>query len=157
MVCLRDAVCRFAQGVAMARTSCYPSDLTDEEWALVERLLPPADGGGRPEKHLCRTDARRLRRGDGMLGQRGRPQPRRTERDPLRAIGRHRSIYIQNAIATVLLPCWSRGAGWEPRPHPCRCGAKSILVVLADAHPAIPCSTRAAASPGAAAGVPARP
>lgn len=25
----------------------YPSDLTDEEWALVERLIPPAKRGGR--------------------------------------------------------------------------------------------------------------
>ncbi|MFV2180021.1 IS5 family transposase [Actinomadura sp. LOL_011] len=38
----------------MARTSRYPSDLTDDEWALVEPLLPPADGGGRPEKHARR-------------------------------------------------------------------------------------------------------
>ncbi|MEV3927285.1 IS5 family transposase [Actinomadura coerulea] len=35
----------------MARMSRYPSDLTDDEWTLVEPLLPPADGGGRPEKH----------------------------------------------------------------------------------------------------------
>ncbi|GAA0601271.1 IS5 family transposase [Actinomadura welshii] len=35
----------------MSRQSCYPSDLTDDEWALVEPLLPPAGGGGRPEKH----------------------------------------------------------------------------------------------------------
>lgn len=26
----------------------YPSDLTDEEWALVEPLIPPAKRGGRP-------------------------------------------------------------------------------------------------------------
>ena len=26
----------------------YPSDLTDEEWAILEPLLPPAKGGGRP-------------------------------------------------------------------------------------------------------------
>ncbi|MFF0523467.1 IS5 family transposase [Actinomadura nitritigenes] len=38
----------------MARTSCYPSDLTDDEWALVEPLLPPAGSGGRPEKHSRR-------------------------------------------------------------------------------------------------------
>lgn len=25
----------------------YPSDLTDEEWAMVERLIPPAKRGGR--------------------------------------------------------------------------------------------------------------
>jgi hypothetical protein len=25
----------------------YPSDLTDEEWALVEPLIPPAKHGGR--------------------------------------------------------------------------------------------------------------
>ncbi|WP_207938981.1 IS5 family transposase [Actinomadura darangshiensis] len=35
----------------MSRRSCYPSDLTDDEWALVEPLLQPAGGGGRPEKH----------------------------------------------------------------------------------------------------------
>src|SRR3954447_482752 len=35
----------------MSRVSCYPSDLTDEEWALVEPLLPPPGEGGRPEKH----------------------------------------------------------------------------------------------------------
>jgi transposase len=35
----------------MARTSCYPSDLTDDEWALVEPLLPPVSSGGRAEKH----------------------------------------------------------------------------------------------------------
>lgn len=35
----------------MSRQSCYPSDLTDGEWALVEPLLPPAGSGGRPEKH----------------------------------------------------------------------------------------------------------
>jgi transposase len=53
-VWLRDVVCWFVQGVAMARTSCYPSDLTDDEWALVEPLLPPAGSGGRPEKHSRR-------------------------------------------------------------------------------------------------------
>ena len=26
----------------------YPSDLTDAEWALVARLIPPAKRGGRP-------------------------------------------------------------------------------------------------------------
>jgi transposase len=32
----------------------YPSDLTDEQWALVEPILPPAQGGrgfGRPLKY----------------------------------------------------------------------------------------------------------
>jgi transposase len=29
----------------------YPSDLTDQQWELVEPLLPPAKTGGRPEKH----------------------------------------------------------------------------------------------------------
>jgi transposase len=35
----------------VCRQACYPSDLTDDEWALVEPLLPPVGVGGRPEKH----------------------------------------------------------------------------------------------------------
>ena len=27
----------------------YPTDLTDEQWALIEPLLPPVNTGGRPE------------------------------------------------------------------------------------------------------------
>ncbi len=27
---------------------CYPSDLTDQEWAILEPLIPPAKPGGRP-------------------------------------------------------------------------------------------------------------
>ena len=33
----------------MARTP-YPSDLTDEQWQLVSRMIPPALPGGRPRK-----------------------------------------------------------------------------------------------------------
>jgi putative transposase len=36
------------------RTHHYPSDLTDEQWALVEPHIPPALPGGRP----CETDMR---------------------------------------------------------------------------------------------------
>lgn len=32
------------------RTTSYPSDLSDAQWALVEPLLPPAPQGGRPRK-----------------------------------------------------------------------------------------------------------
>src|SRR5918995_1352341 len=32
------------------RTHHYPSDLTDEQWALIERHLPAAHPGGRPRK-----------------------------------------------------------------------------------------------------------
>jgi putative transposase len=32
----------------------YPSDLTDDQWALVEELIPPAKPGGRPRKHHLR-------------------------------------------------------------------------------------------------------
>jgi transposase len=48
------------------KTHNYHSDLTDEQWALIEPLLPPEPGGGRPRKtdlrdvldailHLLRT------------------------------------------------------------------------------------------------------
>jgi transposase len=36
----RERVCQSAQG--------YPSDLTEQEWAIVEPLIPPAKPGGRP-------------------------------------------------------------------------------------------------------------
>ncbi len=39
----------------MSREPRYPSDLTDDQWALVEPLLPPAGTGGRPEKHSRRA------------------------------------------------------------------------------------------------------
>ena len=29
-------------------SQCYPSDLTDQEWAILEPLIPPAKPGGRP-------------------------------------------------------------------------------------------------------------
>ena len=32
------------------RTTYYPSDVTDAQWALIEPLLPPARTGGRPRK-----------------------------------------------------------------------------------------------------------
>jgi len=39
----------------VTRPSRYPSDLSDDEWALVEPLLPPPGEGGRPEKHSRRA------------------------------------------------------------------------------------------------------
>jgi transposase len=33
------------------RAPRYPSDMTDEQWALIEPLLPAPRTGGRPEKH----------------------------------------------------------------------------------------------------------
>ena len=36
------------------RSHHYPSDLTDEQWALIEPLLPPAPTGGRPRKTAMR-------------------------------------------------------------------------------------------------------
>ncbi len=36
------------------RTQRYPRDLTDEQWALVEPLIPPPPGGGRPVRTAMR-------------------------------------------------------------------------------------------------------
>jgi transposase len=33
----------------------YPSDTSDEQWAIIEPLLPPVRTGGRPEKHPRRA------------------------------------------------------------------------------------------------------
>jgi transposase len=35
------------RGLYERRGLCYPSDLTDEEWALIALLIPPAKRGGR--------------------------------------------------------------------------------------------------------------
>jgi len=37
-------------------TQNYPSDLTEEQWKLIEPLLPPAKTGGRPRS----TDLRQV-------------------------------------------------------------------------------------------------
>jgi transposase len=37
------------------RSRRYPSDTTDEQWAVIEPLLPPVRTGGRPEKHPRRA------------------------------------------------------------------------------------------------------
>ena len=39
----------------MARRARYPSDASDEQWALIEPLLPEVKTGGRPEKHPRRA------------------------------------------------------------------------------------------------------
>jgi putative transposase len=42
-------------GATLANTrKPYPSDLTDEEWALIEPYIPQAKPGGRPEDHPTR-------------------------------------------------------------------------------------------------------
>lgn len=50
--------------------SCYPSDISDAEWALIKPLLPePAcetRTGGRPEKHPRREIVFTDRRADRM-------------------------------------------------------------------------------------------
>ena len=37
------------------RQQRYPSDTSDEQWALIEPLLPAVKTGGRPEKHSRRA------------------------------------------------------------------------------------------------------
>jgi len=39
----------------VARERRYPSDLTDQQWKLVEALLPAVKTAGRPEKHPRRA------------------------------------------------------------------------------------------------------
>jgi transposase len=38
----------------MAKRRRYDTDLTDREWAVLERLVPPVKGGGRPADHSRR-------------------------------------------------------------------------------------------------------
>jgi transposase len=39
----------------VTRRSRYPWDTSDEQWALIEPLLPEVKTGGRPEKHPRRA------------------------------------------------------------------------------------------------------
>lgn len=39
----------------VARRARYPSDTSDEQWELIEPLLPQVNTGGRPEKHPRRA------------------------------------------------------------------------------------------------------
>src|SRR5919199_38626 len=38
----------------MAKRQSYPSDLTDDEWRILEPLVPPVEWGGRPADHARR-------------------------------------------------------------------------------------------------------
>jgi putative transposase len=38
----------------MAKRRAYPSDLNDEEWQLIDRLVPAVKCGGRPADHARR-------------------------------------------------------------------------------------------------------
>jgi transposase len=38
----------------MAKRESYPSDLTDDEWRILEPLVPPIQFGGRPADHARR-------------------------------------------------------------------------------------------------------
>jgi hypothetical protein len=55
------------------RKQSYPSDSSEEQWALIEPLLPAVNKGGRPEKHPRRAIV------DGILyvvpGGRSTPSP----------------------------------------------------------------------------------
>src|SRR5947209_1596213 len=37
-----------AKATRQLSSRCYPSDLTDQEWAILEPVIPPAKEGGRP-------------------------------------------------------------------------------------------------------------
>ena len=45
----------------MSERQAYPSDLTDEEWRLLEPLLPPARHDVRPRKYAVREVVNGLR------------------------------------------------------------------------------------------------
>jgi transposase len=42
-------------GGVVTQQAKYPSDTSDEQWELIEPLLPPVNTGGRPEKHSRRA------------------------------------------------------------------------------------------------------
>lgn len=57
---------RSADGAVTDRV--YPTDLTDEQWALIEPLTPPAEPGGRPRAvNDFATSCRDTRRMAGII------------------------------------------------------------------------------------------
>ncbi len=49
------------------KTDRYPSDLTNEEWALLEPMVPPARPGGRPRSTDMRENSPRLVEGGSTM------------------------------------------------------------------------------------------
>jgi putative transposase len=45
----------------MEKREGYPSDMTDEEWRLLEPWIPPAKPGGRPRKYAMREIVNAIR------------------------------------------------------------------------------------------------
>jgi putative transposase len=45
----------------MEKREHYPSDMTDREWRLLERWIPPAKPGGRPRKYAMREIVNAIR------------------------------------------------------------------------------------------------
>jgi len=58
------------------RPQHYPSDTSDEQWAIIEPLLPSARTGGRPEKHPRRLRTFRRNRPAAATRPARRPCPR---------------------------------------------------------------------------------
>jgi transposase len=94
--------CRCECG-CLTRVPCYPSDLTDEQWAVLEPVLPvmlcDTELGGRPEKHHRRAmiDAI-LYVADNGVKWRALPADflsvtwNQTSQDPSRILRRHREL-----------------------------------------------------------------
>ncbi len=59
-------------------THVYPSDLNDDEWALLASLIPPAKPGGRPRS----VDIRRILNGLFYVLRSGRAWPFMARRRP---------------------------------------------------------------------------
>jgi transposase len=83
----------------------YPSDLTDDEWALVERLIPPAKRSGNRRQ----VDVRELMNGI-MYGLTISPRkitlhvcdgPRAREVHPALGVAHHRQLFAPLDDATM--------------------------------------------------------
>jgi hypothetical protein len=81
----------------------YPSDLTNEEWALVEPLIPPARRGGAKRTVDVREVANGLICAEHRLPVAGDPQGPTTALDDLRLfrsveLGRHAGSHPRRAL-----------------------------------------------------------
>lgn len=105
----------------------YPSDLTDREWLMIQRLIPPAERGGRPRSIDMREvldGIRYVLRGGG--GWRRLPNDLPNWHTCWSYFNRFSVDGTWQRIALSLLPTARALAGHDPDPEQASIDAQSV-------------------------------